>query len=267
MQGGAILKFLGIVILMYSIYCFRNFLPIPQTIDSDILGIFLASLVGAAIGGMITYIANIVVLKKNLKIRSTIISKKTIYEPLLVEFRRLKVDIEKRPFISLGKLATLTYSESQFECWGRMKNDGRCHMVPDFINTNISNLEIELEDYASFPSIISEEVGGHFTALLKENGYPFSHRGQNNFFSPEKIINKEKGLFRKVVSDYGISNITENDLTRLNDIFNDYIEQSNYAEVRAQKQISVLATLVNSIDLLDLMIERITHRYERASRI
>ncbi|MFY3791826.1 hypothetical protein ACOQFO_09035 [Ureibacillus sp. MALMAid1270] len=266
------LSLLIVVILLLIKIILTTYEIIDMDLSTEMITV-LASLLGATVGGVITYITTTGSILKSNRVKSAIINKKTIYEPIYIEFKQLLEDIEQKEIIYISRDSRYrTIGSTSFEFWTRVKNDTRIFQIPDYLNKDIVEMENTLNKYMKQVDYLIDNALEQFESILNANGYQINDNrdGIRSFFKAKKIIHKEKDIlledfFRNGV--FGISKIIEKDKPIINAAFNDYIENNselaNYEFLRNL----LVEKLKNCLEVIELIIKTIRNKYERQNNL
>lgn len=241
-------------------------------LSSEVI-VVLASLLGATVGGLITYLTTTKSILRSNHIKSSLINKKTIYEPLLIELKELRKDVaEKQTIYLCSDPSFRTYGSTLFTVWLRIKSHGRYYQLPDYLRIELLELENELLKYTKKIERIIDDAYDFFIFILGNHGYQLEEkRGHiKSFFHTDKIIRKEADILLKDLLEkkiLGIPTVTEDDKGIMNTEFNDYIKTNeNISEFEQQKK-RLIEILDKNIKLLELIIISIVRKYERQNYI
>ncbi|MEJ8305322.1 hypothetical protein, partial [Saccharibacillus sacchari] len=175
-----ILRFVLIIILILLLAVLSNFLI--NAFDSSNVDVFkfldnsgsvaiLASLLGATVGGAITYFVTIYSLIQSNHIKSAIINKKTIYEPLLIEFKSLSKDLSNNKVVQISfNPARRNRNFTQFEVWMRIKNDSRYYQMPSYLREKLLSLEEDVISYIKQMENVEKSAFDSLKTQIKKVG-------------------------------------------------------------------------------------------------
>lgn len=165
-----LMMILILLFVIFSSVLIRSFnlsdLDIFKFLDNSGSVAILASLLGATVGGAITYFVTIYSLIQSNHIKSAIINKKTIYEPLLIEFKSFSKDLSNNDVVQISfNSARRNRNFTQFEVWMRIKNDSRYYQMPSYLRENLLSLE---EDVISYIKQMENVEQSAFNSLKKQ---------------------------------------------------------------------------------------------------
>jgi hypothetical protein len=119
--------------------------------DPGIAGIF-GSLLGAIIGGMLTFTAAIYSQRNQTAARGAVVRKNTIYTPLYDELVSIRAMLEENPYPQLFELGSgrqTALPHPIFGAWERIKKDSRILQVPQYIANNLEEYTESVRTYLS----------------------------------------------------------------------------------------------------------------------
>ncbi|MCR8644214.1 hypothetical protein NV379_16290 [Paenibacillus sp. N1-5-1-14] len=260
---------IGLIICFLSIskFSISNFLNNSGSVA------ILASLLGATVGGIITYFVTIQSLIQSNHIKSAIINKKTIYEPLLIEFKSLIKDFLNDEVVRISFDSTYRHSNfAQFEVWIRIKNDSRYYQMPNYLRAYLLSLEENITSYVGQIEEIKQSAFDFLKTQVENLGYEITQNevGIKSFFNVEDLINTKKDYLSTVILKdkiVGIPDLTEEEKQSMNEAFNNYLYTTNSIKDYFRIKEKVISLLNELVEILELIIITITNKYERKSSL
>ena len=234
----------------------------PENTTFTNIVVLLAALLGAVVGGIITYLINIKSIFINNHIKSAIINKKVIYEPLLIEFKQIRKRIEKESVLYFSHNAEhRTIGSTPFETWLRIKNDARFYQIPDFYQKECLDIEQPIEKYKNKIKEVEQTFYELFITTLKEKGHKIENinRGLRSFFRCKNII-EEKDFIKTQILDRNILGLTKID-DELQKVEISRICNEKLLEIGVVKEFEIFTEdLKKYLDIAIISAERILKR-------
>ncbi|SYX85052.1 hypothetical protein [Paenibacillus alvei] len=261
------------VIRLFICYIQRTNLNITSDFNSPEIVTIIASILGATVGGIITYFVTTRSLIKSNHIKSAVINKKTIYEPLYIEFKELLKEISEKDVIYLSQdSAYRTIVSTQFEVWTRIKKDSRIFQIPEYLKRNLLSFEEHLLGYINHFDIIDSNALEFFEAQLEDMGHHIEENKSEikSFLDTEALINRQEDYLKTYIFKdeiLGVPNLSQAEIDLINNEFNTYITNNKDIEEHHRRKNSVIYYLNDLIKILELIIIRITNNYEKQSNL
>ncbi|KOR90393.1 hypothetical protein [Paenibacillus solani] len=278
-MGILILKYLIIVALIFlliKIYlCYSRQVNVALKMGVESPGVvaILASLLGATVGGVITYFTTTRSLIQGNHIKSSIINKKTIYEPLHIELKNLMNELVENDIIHLSTNPSNRHGgTTEFEVWTRIKNDSRLYQLPEYLKIDLLNLEDKIFSYVKQRNSIGNNAFKYLKTQLESLGYKISENesGIESCFDIEDLIKRQTDILKTSILNnkiLGMPDILEEDKEMLNVRFNAYIHNTtDITELESSKH-KLTISIKSLVDIIELIIITITNKYERQSKL
>lgn len=266
---------LFLVLIVFTLLL-KKFLTLYELINVDLsteMITVLASLLGATVGGIISYLTTTGSILKTNRVKSAIINKKSIYEPIYIEFKQLLEDLEKKEIIYISRDARYrTIGSTSLEFWTRVKKDTRIFQIPEYLSKDVVEMENALDMHLKQIKLLKNTVFVEFESMLNTKGYYIFENRDNvrDFFSVEKIIRREKDILLEDFFErkfFGVPEISDEDKTVINAVFNHYIQNKmDLSEYETQRDLLV-NKLKNCLEVIELIIKTITNKYERQNNL
>ncbi|SFI42521.1 hypothetical protein SAMN05192551_1212 [Tindallia magadiensis] len=262
---------LFILFIGYKIWGFKRSEISSLASNSEIV-VILAALLGATIGGFITYFINIQSLLKSSHIKSSIVNKKVIYEPLLIEYKNIKNELENSKVLYFSyDLNFRTIGSTPFEVWNRIKNDARYYQIPEYIIKEYLILENYICHYLTSQETIKKSAFEEIIRLLKCKGYEITENktGIFSFINVQELLNRENILENKLLKDriFGFPELKDGDKESIILEFSHYIQNTRTIDDFYKAKAILLNSLNGCIEITETVIIRITNEYERRNNI
>ncbi|MGG3623128.1 hypothetical protein ABES25_06135 [Bacillus gobiensis] len=232
----------------------------------------IASLVGATIGGIITYYTTTHSVLKTNQVKSSIVNKKTIYEPILKELQDLLIEFEKNEDTG-GNLYKKHkwYNLNLLEAWTRIKNDTRVFQIPNYLKYDLIKMEEELVNYFVYMDEATQSASDYFVELLRERGYEIKENDfhMGHFFGVDETVNKKTNLALEIFNDNisGVPEVENEDQQAINEIFNEYILNNDKVDILKNKRQITIESIEDCKEVVELIIITIINKYERQNNI
>ncbi|AIW40964.1 hypothetical protein [Paenibacillus polymyxa] len=197
------LLFLLLCILFSSIIYFLNIskFNVSKFLNNSGSVAILASLLGATVGGAITYFVTIYSLIQSNHIKSAIINKKTIYEPLLIELKSLIKDFSNNNIVQISFNSTRRHPNfAQFEAWMRIKNDSRYYQMPSYLREYLLSLEEHVVSYVKQMENVEQSAFEFLKRQVENLGHEITDNeaGVKSCFNSEDLISRKKDTLNEI---------------------------------------------------------------------
>jgi hypothetical protein len=240
------------------------------------LVIILASLLGAVTGGLITYFINTRMFAKNNHIRTSIINKTVIYNPLLIEFKRMCAALDNEEITSLSRdLELFPWGANESSAWFRIKNDTRYYQLPDYYKNECETIESLTNDCNKHLTTLEETAKTLLIGIVEEHNVELDYYQELLLFNPLKdydqlLFGRLFAVEHRAEVEANLNQTLRIPMKELDAILTDFSHVilgtqliSNYRG--SEDQLS--QELKKVIETTETIIERITGEYELRNHI
>lgn len=270
-----VVKYLIVILVIYLLISlflsFYNKLEISFKSSPELIAVF-ASLLGASVGGIITYFTTTHSILKTNHVKSSIINKKTIYEPVLKDLNDILQEFDKEKEIEGLYRQYKWHGSKSLGAWERIKKDTRIYQIPDYAKEEVYKMEQILTEYFVHIDNIQDEAFKHFEKLLEDNGYRIkeNHGGLASILlNVEKLLGKKQDLVLDLFKErvFGLPEVSQTDIKIINENYNKYISENINVEIYQEKMKKATNSLRSCKKLIELMIVTIINKYEKQNKI
>lgn len=237
--------------------------------------VVLASILGATVGGIITYIINTRSILLSNRMKSSIINKKVIYEPLIMEYKnileRLLKENKTLYFCCDSKYKAI--GSTSYEVWKRIQSDTRIYQMPDFYKKECIIVDGKISKYIESETDIINKVYEIFESLLNYRDYKI----EENEHGIKSLIDAEvdnliignniiiETLFKEKI--VGLPTVRDEDREYILSCFEPRFNDSRVIDLFNESKKELIASLKGVIDTTEAIIVRIATTYERRNNI
>lgn len=166
-----LIKYLIVILVIYLLiklflYCF-DMSAISFDFSPELIAV-IGSLLGATVGGIITYFTTTHSILKTNHVRSSIINKKTIYEPVLQDLKNILEAFDKKEELKVLYFQYRIQDSKLLGAWNRVKNDTRIYQIPEYAKEELCNMEQSLKGYFEHIGNTKTEAFDYFEKLLND---------------------------------------------------------------------------------------------------
>ena len=264
-----IIGVLTIVIIGVYLLCKKNCNCIGKlNYDQTLIGV-AGTLLGALLGGFLSFAGGIYIQKKQVQSTTAIERKDIIYTPLYDELLEFKAVLALNPFpsyIDLARGPQTLLPHPKFNAWERIKNDTRFLQVPGYMSSALDMFTSLIGKYQEYRPIADLEANKVVNDVLKVYGTYCRISNIGKVILPDILSGKELNgiLFHNHLKDYLNPNV-EFTLEEKKEIENAILKGCvgldgirKLVNVK-QQLVEILNDLIKSIGLI---ISIITRRHE-----
>lgn len=266
---------LALVILSLLIYLAKKFVQgtMYNFMNNQELVIILASLLGASVGGLITYFININSMIKANHIKASIVNKNVSYSPLYLEYMKILNVLKEEDVLRFNRsIEYRTIGSTDYTVWERLKSDTRFFQLPDYLKKECAQVDEAVKKYENASYKIISIAFKLFVEILETNGYDITDNknGITSFIKVRELIKGINSIKVNLLTDqkiYGMPEITVDDKEK---IAEEFMEAFNQTEVICDFYTSkqeLETKLTTASKTLETIIKRITNEYESRNNV
>lgn len=266
-----IFRIILIMLVLYLLFMFSGE-QIKKMISNSQIVVILASILGASVGGIISYFINIQSMLKSNHMKSSIINKKVIYEPLLMEFKKIRKELSENEMVYFCFNSNYrTIGSISYEVWGRIKSDTRYYQMPDYLRKECIIVDNNIQDYSKAKISMVDNAYEIFNKLIEQKGYKIVENinGIKSFIKAQDLI---RGV--NVVKDCllkegikGIPEVSNEDKEKIIYEFDNLMKSSSIISDYVNIKNTLLESLDECIETIEIIIIRIANVYERKNNV
>lgn len=259
-----VLSFLIISLLVYVTYLFKD---ISINISSSVMGVL-----GAIVGGILTLCGSIYVHNNQLKSKSAIHRRNVIYKPLYDELIGIRIIVqEENPYpsyITFSKGTQTLTPHPQFSAWGRIKNDSRFILTPQYLADSLEELYKSVGEYLIWVRKASTDIQEKINEiLLKKHNTTCTIRNLGDVIYSDIILkNKPSGELFKNTFENALNpgkKLTEQELLELEELVYEECGKLNSVQSLIKSYNRWIEIQDDIIEILKDLIKLISMKYEK----
>ena len=258
---------IGVVIIILLILFFSN--RFQTMLSNSGFVVIIASILGATVGGVITYIINTRTILLSNHMKSSIVNKKVIYEPLFMEYKNILEKLkESNDTLYFSYDANFrTIGSTPYEVWKRIENDTRIYQIPEFYRKECQKVNEKVNKYCSFKDNIQTKTFEIFVLLLNEKGYKI----EGNVYGIQSLINVndlligKNNLLKEKIA--GVPIVDEKDKEFIISNFEFKLRESKVIDLFNLAKVELINSLEEAIHTTEAIIVRISNEFERKNNI
>ncbi len=234
--------------------------------------VLLASALGAITGGVITYLINIRTMFTSNHMKASIINKKVIYEPLLLDFKNLHNELNVGKVIHFAYDADFrTIGSTLFDAWRRIKQDSRYYQMPDYYRKECLDVESKINNYEQCKTQMINTVYDVFDSVLKNYKYRIEeNEGRiKSFIRIDNVLNNQN-FAEYVFSERqikGIPKVTQKDIQPIVKEYEEQFMETNVIAEYNKSKDNLIESLNIVINSTETIIIRIADVYEKRNSL
>lgn len=247
--------------------------------DPGTAGIF-GSLLGAVVGGMLTFIAAIYIQRNQTAAKGAVTRKNTIYTPLFDELVNVKAILEENPFpqsFEIGSGRQTARPHPIFGAWERIKEDSRILQVPKYIANSLEDYTESVLTYLTLRHDAAEAAQERMAEIYEqEHNARFEIRNIGQTLLPNVIlgdtpIRHGRSLSQELAFYTSSGSLSGQSKQELSEQEINHLTQRIYAECNELPSVKKLVgayedsirKLEALIKTLAIIIEVVNKKYER----
>lgn len=254
---------LGCVAVLVLIYFSWNLINKADIhLDSTTIGV-AGTLLGAAIGGLLTLAGSIWVYSKEQRAKQNVKRKNLIYSPLYDELQTIYDTVFAKnyypPQAGFSKEKQQYHNDVRFSAWERIKMDTRYLETPDAVKNQMELLCEMVQEYDTARQEFNGEVEKIFDRIVEKNGEPESMLKGRGWVISKYILSKEdKNLYKEITLSKEETEVSK----KIDMEVREAVENSAAMKHLKSSYAEWKATQEQTMKLIASLIEQVLLKYE-----